>query len=289
MTAVLETRPAVPEVRRVRFEWPEDLDPDWTPRLPELACVANSVSLLMPHIEPYMVRSIRTTLGEPGLDDGLRAEAEGWVAQEAAHHGAHVRFNRILLDRRPALRRVDRWMARTFAWLDRRSDRFHLALSAGAETVAFMIARWVDRRSSHLFRGADRTATTLFLWHLAEEVEHKSVVFDVHRARGGGRPSYLLGMVVAVVLTAWFTTIGTLVGMAANRRILHPGAHLRMLGWALGFWFELGPAMAGAALAGHHPSAMADPPFLPSWLRSYDPETRTMPEWSMDLVEASTF
>ncbi|HEU5152852.1 MAG TPA: metal-dependent hydrolase [Iamia sp.] len=272
-------------VRRLRFEWPEDLDPDWSPQQPELACVANAVSMLMPHVEPYVVRSVRAVLDD--LDEPLRSEAATWVDQETAHHGAHARFNRILLARRPSLRRVDRWMATTYRWLDRRSGRFGLAYAAGAETVAFMVARWVDRRLSSLFRGADRTATTLFLWHLAEEVEHKSVAFDVHRARGGGRLSYAGGMVTTMVMMAWFTTLGTLFGLAANRRILHPGAHLRMLAWSLGFWFELGPAMAGAVVAGHHPSAMADPPFLPTWLRSYDPATRTMPEWSMDLVEAT--
>ncbi|HEX7135519.1 MAG TPA: metal-dependent hydrolase [Iamia sp.] len=284
--ALAQVDAPAPLVRRVRFEWPEDLDPDWSPQQPELACVANAVSMLMPHAEPYVVRSVKTALDD--LDGPLRAEAETWVAQETAHHGAHARFNRILLARRPSLRRVDRWMATTYRWLGRRSNRFGLAYAAGFETVAFMVARWVDKRSSYLFRGADRTATTLFLWHLAEEVEHKSVAFDVQRARGGGRFSFAVGMVAAMLMTAWFTMLGTLVGLAASRRILNPIAHLRMLGWSIGFWFELGPAMAGAALAGHHPSAMADPAFLPTWLRSYDPVTRTMPLWSMDLVEASS-
>ncbi len=273
-----------PEVRRLRFEWPEDLDPDWSPRHPELATVANAVSLLMPHVEPYVVRSVRGVLDD--LDEPLRSEAEAWVGQETAHHGAHARLNRILLEKRPILRPVDRWMAATYRFLGRRSGRFGLAYAAGAETVAFMVARWVDRRSSTLFRGADPTAATLFLWHLAEEVEHKSVAFDVHRARGGGRLSYAAGMVTAMLVMAWFTMLGTLAGLVANRRILHPGAHLQMLTWSLGFWFELGPAMAGAVVAGHHPSDLADPVFLPVWLRSYDPVTRTMPEWSMDVVDA---
>ncbi len=273
-----------PTVRRLRFEWPEDLDPDWSPQQPELATVANAVSLLMPHVEPYVVDAVRSVVDE--LDGPLRDEAEAWIGQESAHHGAHARFNRILLGRRPQLRWVDRWMTRTYAWFGRRSQRFGLAYAAGAETVAFMVARWVDRRSSTLFRGADRTATTLFLWHLAEEVEHKSVAFDVHRARGGGRLGYAVGMTTAMVVMAWFTMLGTLTGMVANRRVLHPGAHLRMLTWSLGFWFELGPAMAGAIVAGHHPSTMADPYFLPVWLRSYDPVTRTMPEWSMDVAHA---
>lgn len=274
----------VPTVRRMRFEWPADLDPDWTPRAPALAPVANAVSLLMPHVEPYVVRSVRAAI--PHLDGPLREQAEAWADQETAHHGAHARLNRILLAARPGLRPVERWIARTFAWLEGRSRRFDLAYAAGAETVAFIVARWVDRRSATLFRGADPVAATLFLWHLAEEVEHKSVAFDVHRARGGGRLGYAAGMVAAMAVMAWFTALGALVGLTASRQVWRPSTHAQMLTWSFGFAFELLPAMAGALLAGHHPSDMADPAWLPVWLRSYDPETRTMPEWSMDVVEA---
>ena len=283
--AQIDADPAVgvPVVRRLRFEWPEDLDPDWSPQQPELAAVANGVSLLMPHAEPLMVRAVRKVVDD--LDGDLRDEALAWIGQETAHHGAHARFNRILLAKRPSLRWVDRWMARTCAWLERRGDRFGLAYAAGGELVAFMVARWVDRRSGSLFRGADRTATTLFLWHLAEEAEHKTVAFDVHQAKGGGRLVYAVGMTAAMLTLAWFTALATLTAMVANRRILHPGAHLRMLSWSLGFWFELGPAMAASVVTGHHPRDMADPSYLPVWLRCYDPVTRTMPEWSMDVAD----
>lgn len=38
--------------RAVKLEYPSDMDPMWA-KLPEFACAANSVSLLMPHVEPY--------------------------------------------------------------------------------------------------------------------------------------------------------------------------------------------------------------------------------------------
>ncbi len=275
--------PAPPQVRRLRFEWPEDQDPDWTPRQPELACVANAVSLLMPHVEPYVVASVRTAL--PRLDEPLRAEAEAWIGQETAHHGAHARFNRTLLARRPGLARIDRWTARLLAWLGRRSERFGLAYAAGAETIAFLVARWVDRRASELFRGADPVATTLFLWHLAEEVEHKTVAFDVHRATGGRRLGYAGGMAVALAVMAWATLLGTVAGLWGAHRLRHPSTHVRMATWTLSFTFDLLPALAGALFGGHHPSDMADPVWLPTWLRSYDPVTRTMPLWALDIVD----
>ncbi len=277
------TAPVAPMVRRIRFEWPEHFDPDWTPAQPELACVANAVSLLMPHVEPYVVGSVRSAL--PPLEDPLRAEAEAWIGQESAHHGAHARFNRLLLARRPGLARVDRWTARLFDWLDRRSTRFGLAYAAGAETIAFLVARWVDRRASALFRGADPEATTLFLWHLAEEVEHKTVAFDVHRATGGRRLGYAVGMAAALAVMAWSTLLGTAVGLAGVHRLRYPSTHLRMAAWTLSLTFELLPSLAGTLFGGHHPAALADPVWLPTWLRSYDPVTRTMPLWALDIVD----
>ncbi|HYI60982.1 MAG TPA: metal-dependent hydrolase [Acidimicrobiales bacterium] len=275
--------PAGPTVRRLRFEWPADLDPDWTPQRPELACVANAVSLLMPHAEPYVAGAVRDAL--PDLPDDLRAEAEAWIGQETAHHGAHQRLNRVLVARRPALARIERWIGRSFVALARRRGRrFALGYAAGFEALAFVAARWVDRRAHDLLRGADVVPATLFLWHLAEEVEHKEVAFDVHRAAGGTRRSLALGTGVAVVAMAWFTVLGTLVGLARSGRLWRPVAHWRLLCWSFGFLFELLPTLAATLLAGHHPSRMADPVWLPVWLRSYDPATRTMPAWSMDIV-----
>jgi predicted metal-dependent hydrolase len=268
----------------MRFAWPEDLDPVWTPRAPELSAVANAVSLLMPHAEPFVADAVRRAL--PGLDGEVRAEAEAWIGQETAHQGAHARLNRILVARQPALARVERWMAGTFRWLGRRSHRLALGYAAGFEALAFVAARWVDRRAADLFRGAEPVPATLFLWHLAEEVEHRSVAFDVHRAAGGTRRTLAAGAALAVAVMALFTVLGTLVGLAGSRRLWHPAAHGRMLVWSFGFLFELLPTLASTLLAGHHPSSLAEPAWLPVWLRSYDPATRTMPEWSMDVVRA---
>ena len=93
-----------------------------------------------------------------------------------------------MVDAFPGLRRIERLMAWTFGWLRRHtSDRFGLAFAAGFETVAFTAARWTAKRQQSLFAGADVQPSALFLWHLAEEVEHKAVAHDVYEATGGGR------------------------------------------------------------------------------------------------------
>ncbi|MCU1351176.1 MAG: hypothetical protein JWM05_385 [Acidimicrobiales bacterium] len=273
------------QTRAMRFDYPADMDPAWNPRLPEFACAANSVSLLMPYVEPYVVRSVRAAL--PQLDADLAAEARGYLDQERSHHVQHRRLNRILGARYPSVQRLETLMRRTFGWLGRRgSPEFGLAFAAGFETIAYTSARWTDKHLKELFAGADAVPSTLFLWHLAEEVEHKSVAFDVYRATGGKRRTYVWAMVVSMLLLAGFSVAGTLLMLRAERRLFSPIAHLRLVKWSVSFVFELFPAMLGSAYAGHHPSQLADPPWLSRWLDSLDPETGTMPAWSLDFLDA---
>jgi hypothetical protein len=275
---------SVPEplaVRRVRFEWPEDQAPIWTPKVPELAIAANAVSLLMPHAEPYVVASTRAALGEGLIEDpALAQEAQTYLTQEAQHHAQHRRFNDLLIGRYRGLGRVDRATAWLFGKLRRRSTRFGLAFAAGFETVAFVAARWVDKHLG-LLRDGEPVATTMFLWHLAEEVEHKRVAFDVYRASGGGRLRYAWAMSVAAVLLAAGAFAGSLPVLWAERRFFHPTAWFRLIGWSLSFIFVALPVMVISALPGHHPEQLADPVGLEHWLDHLDPETSTVPEWAL--------
>ena len=270
-----------PAHRRVRFQWPDGHDPVWTPRVPELAIAANAVSLLMPFAEPYIVATVRRAVDELQLTDAdLAADAHGYATQEAQHHGQHRRYNDLLVARYPRLARLERVFGWTFDRLRRRSTRFGLAFGAGFETIAFVSARWVDEHQS-LLRDAEPTAATLFLWHLAEEVEHKEVAFDVYQAAGGGRLRYAWAMAVAGVLLATASLAGALTMLAAEKRLFSPTAHLRLLRWSLSFTFTALPVMVISALPGHHPRQLADPAGLEHWLDHLDPETATVPEWAL--------
>lgn len=256
-------------VRRVRFEYPDDLEPVWNRRLPELACAANALSLLMPHVEPYVVRATRAVL--PRLDGELRDRTGAYLAQESAHHAQHRRFNDLVAGGCPGVARLDRVMGRTYRWLARRgSPAFGVAFAAGSEAIAFGAARWIDDHVAELFADADPVVADLFLWHLAEEVEHKSVAFDVHVATGGRRRTLALALVVSLALMAAFTIAGTVVLLAGARRLHHPVAWSRLVRWSIGFAFEVLPAMAVTLLPGHHPDDLVDPGWFPLWLRDFD-------------------
>src|SRR4051812_33907140 len=267
--------------RRVRFTWPEDLDPMWTPAVPELAIAANAVSLLMPHAEPYVVAAVRASFDELPIEDpDLAADARAYVSQEAQHHAQHRRFNDILVRHYPPLERQDRAWRWVFRKLRNRGTRFGLAFAAAFETTAFVAARWVDR-NQRLLRDADPTTTTMFLWHLAEEVEHKEVAFDVYEASGGGRLRYAWALIVAAAVLAGSALCGSLTMMRAEKRLFSPVAHLRLATWSLGFVFAALPVMVSSALPGHHPRDLADPAGLDHWLDHLDVATATVPEYAL--------
>lgn len=265
-------------LRRLALEYPPDLDPCWHPRLPELAAAANSVSLLMPYAEPYFVRSVRAVCGR--LDGPLRIEAEAYVRQEAAHHAQHRRFNDLVVARQPALAQVERLAARAYGGLGRRrGEAFNLAFAAGSEAIAYLLARWVERHLAELFDDADAVPATLFLWHLAEEVEHKTVAADVHRAVDGSRWRYAAATALSLALLGVLTTAGTLIALAGTGRLRSPVAWWRLARWSVSFAFALLPTLAVSALPGADPRQWADPVFLPAWLGRFDPTTGTLPSY----------
>ncbi|MBX3313572.1 MAG: metal-dependent hydrolase [Actinobacteria bacterium] len=273
------TTSTLPPIRRVRFAWPEEVDPRWTPNVPELALAANAVSLMMPHVEPYFVATVRAAAAD--IDDpDLAARARAYAAQEAQHHGQHRRYNDHLIAHYPGLRRVDRWFAALFRFMRTRSTRFGLAFAAGGESIAFIAARWVDANLG-LFRNAEPTAATLFLWHLAEEVEHKEVAWDVYEGTGGGRVRYAFGVWAAALVLAACTFVGTVAMLRGDGRLFSPVAHLRLLRWTLSFVFVAVPVMVVSTLPGHHPSQLTDPAGFDHWLEQLDPATSTVPEWAL--------
>ena len=124
--AVETTDQAVPvervlPVRRVSFEYPEDLPAMWAPHLPEFSAAANAISLGMPYAEPLFIRAMRSTFDR--IDPELRARSESYIRQETGHHTQHKKFNDIVTAHYPALRHVQRLMAANDRWVWRRSPQ----------------------------------------------------------------------------------------------------------------------------------------------------------------------
>ncbi len=234
-------RLAVPLVRRPSFEYPDDFDPRWTPRFPELAAVANAVSLAMPHAEPFVVATMRDHQTDCSSELNVRVEA--FISQESSHHAQHYKFNRVMIRNYRGIGVIDSVLNKSYGWLGRRSSHLRTGFAAGFEMLAFCVASWMSTRSELLMRDANPEVSRLFLWHLGEEVEHRGIADDVHRANGGGRGTYALGLVLAFVMLAIGTFSGAVLMLAQDRRLWKPIAWGRLLSWGVTFLWQSGPLL----------------------------------------------
>jgi predicted metal-dependent hydrolase len=147
----------------------------------------NALSMSFPLGEQYFMDSVRN--GLKSLPEAERApyaaEVQGFVGQEATHRRIHTLFNGHLLKQGYVNRIEQRAQARmrANAHLDLRN---HLAATAATEHFTAMFADWMLRHPEAL-EGAEPRLQTLWLWHSAEESEHRNTAFDIYQATGGNQ------------------------------------------------------------------------------------------------------
>lgn len=179
------------EVRRPGFQWPDDLGVAPLPDDPEASCELLAVSFTMPYIEPYLIRSMRTSAKLVG-NPKVRADMKAFSGQEAQHYQQHAKVNDIVRGQfTPATAAAmhsleDRLEADYRRFSDTRSDRFNLAYAEGFEAMTFSLARSLMTEAE--VASADPDWRRLVVWHLGEEVEHRTVTFDAYDTAFGNRP-----------------------------------------------------------------------------------------------------
>ncbi|MFE2170029.1 metal-dependent hydrolase [Streptomyces sp. NPDC059447] len=174
--------------RNVAFRW-EDTPLHWLPNDPFAGHMINVLHLLLPAGERWFVHVYKQVL--PHItDERLRADVIGFIGQEAMHAAAHddvlPHLKRLDLDPTPYTAQVD-WLfekllgdrtlppgkARQW-WLMER-----VAMIAAIEHYTAFLGDWVLNADELDRRGADPMMLDLLRWHGAEEVEHRSVAFDL--------------------------------------------------------------------------------------------------------------
>ena len=172
-------------VRRMAFDFPEGLDPDFTPGSPERSYNFIGLSLLLPYLEPYLIRTMKEAKSHL-MDSDLVVDLENFCAQEGQHYRQHIRFNRSLrLNGYPGLEELEEELEADYQRFSRtRSIRFNLAYAEGFEALTTAFALFVLENPDEL--PEDTSANELFRWHIVEELEHRTVAFDVYENVCGG-------------------------------------------------------------------------------------------------------
>jgi len=154
--------------------------------------------MLFPAGERFFVRSVNYYL--PQVESPLlRAQVKGFFGQEGRHAKEHDRWNEVLSGQGFA---VDRFLSLyerlAYGVIERLAPHsLRLATTAACEHFTALLAEKALR--NRILDRADPTMRALLLWHAAEEIEHRSVAFDVLKQVN---PSYALRIAGLAMATA---------------------------------------------------------------------------------------
>ena len=188
-------------VRRMPFEFDEEIDPLIVPGDPEQSFAMVAGSLLLPHLEPYLIRSMKAAEKEV-TDPALLEDLRGFAAQEGQHYRMHMKWNATV--RRagfPGLAAFEEELAQDYERFSRtKSLRWNLAYAEGFEAFTMSAVKLLMEPNG--FGDNLSPFMQMVEWHFVEELEHRNVAFDVYEHVSGG---YLYRLVVGVYAQWHFT------------------------------------------------------------------------------------
>ena len=82
-------------VRRMEFDFSDELDPVYIEGAPEESHATTAFSLLLPYLEPYLIRTMKEAKKQV-TDPDLIRDLERFCAQEGQHYRQHKRFNDVM-------------------------------------------------------------------------------------------------------------------------------------------------------------------------------------------------
>ncbi len=145
----------------------------------------NALSMSFPLGEQLFIESVKKGLAAlpPDQQAHFADEVQGFVGQEATHRHVHSRFNAHLA--RQGL--VNSWEPRIEsrrAEMESLDVRNWVAVTAATEHLTAVFAEFMLSQPQVL-AAAPQRLQDLWMWHSAEESEHRSTAFDLYLALGG--------------------------------------------------------------------------------------------------------
>jgi predicted metal-dependent hydrolase len=157
----------------------------WNPADPEYCQLLNAISSMLPDLEGLLIKAVRDTvpLLPASTAEEFRRTVRLFVQQEGRHSRMHKKFNDMLV-----AEGYD-WLPGMIAKMRADFDRFHatkgpkfaLAYSEGFETFGPLVSTFFFERAGVLMADWDEPTTYLWLWHFAEEYEHRTVCNYLYR------------------------------------------------------------------------------------------------------------
>jgi predicted metal-dependent hydrolase len=208
---------APPKPRSPRVDLDSPIPRHWFGGNVFVTHTVNGICILFPAGERFFVRSVNHYLPEM-KDASLRERVKGFFGQEGRHAKEHERAFRLLEEQGYDLQKFLKLYERVgFRVIEKIAPRkLSLATTVALEHYTAILAE--HALATDLLDKADPRMRALLSWHAAEEIEHRSVAFDVLKEID---PSYALRMAGMAVGTAcllgfWVIATGSLLMQEEN-------------------------------------------------------------------------
>jgi predicted metal-dependent hydrolase len=206
------------EVRRLNFNFSANTQRYWFNQSVFKTHLFNSFTIFIPEIEKYLILNVKKRINF--LDNPqLKQEAQAFICQEGQHSYQHTKFWNNLRASGYKFDTYLRWVQTIlFDILERQmSLNFNLAIAAGIEHLTTLIAEFA--LETDLFAEAEPKLKQLFEWHALEELEHKTVLYDVLQNATNNYLLRQLGMFLAHILILLFLNLGLAMLLYQDRKL----------------------------------------------------------------------
>ncbi|QXW26259.1 metal-dependent hydrolase [Acinetobacter johnsonii] len=166
-------------VRRLHFN-PKAIRRHYFANSPVMSHLLTALSSTFPIGEQFFVHSVRNVRDQV-QDPALQAQIAAFIGQEAMHSKAHAEFNDEWRRDDYNLDRFQAWLARKDSYIKNLHPKIQLAITCAFEHFTALLGGYILQHPEVLST-LDDDAMKLWVWHAIEEIEHRSVAFDVYQA-----------------------------------------------------------------------------------------------------------
>jgi predicted metal-dependent hydrolase len=188
---------------RQNFEFSQTPE-NWMGKSAFLTNMMNSLSILFPEGEQFFVDSVRNVRKQIN-DKKLQKDISGFIGQEAMHSMEHKNFNEFLKNQKFPVNETEKHLKTLLNTLKRLPKRHQLAITCALEHITAIMAEMILTRED-LKEKIDFSMKDLWTWHAIEEIEHKSVAYDVFNKIGGTYQERVFYQILSTATLITFTS-----------------------------------------------------------------------------------
>lgn len=228
MATTLTAKPEA-KIRKVNFKFEKPFPKHWYNDNPVATHFMNAQHLAFPDGEKFFIRSVKAFADVYKNDPELRKRVDNFIGQEGTHYAEHQKFWDIMesqdlqpmkfvdVFRKTAWNGLETWARKTFK-KNNIGNKVALSVTVALEHYTAMLAE-SGIINKDITEKMPEEMKNLFMWHAAEEIEHKAIPFDVLKKVDDSYALRISGMLIATWGLWFYLGLGTVMLTAQDKDV----------------------------------------------------------------------